>query len=551
MAKITIDPLTRIEGHLKVEVTVDGGVVTAAQVSGTMARGIEKLLIGKDTRDATYVTERICGVCFSAHGWTSSLAVEKAHGTTNLPEAARLLRNLIAGACWLHDHPLHFYHLSALDYLDLSVLVNYNGSDTYINKIKELIIAELNHPPIEGEYAGPLLPAYNPDGYSVSDLDTVVSAVQHYLAALQMQVKAKKMSALFSGKQPHQSGIIAGGVTQVPTTAERQAFRYLLDEQINFINNVYVNDVVTLGTGPLLSLARSNVGVGYQNYLAYGGFPEADGSFLYPAGAVINGNLVANSRSTIEPAITEDVTKAWYISGSGGHPSQTIQEFDLEKAGAYSFIKAPRFNDQPMEVGPLARMMVIIKRPEHPAYNHPAVQNLLNLIQQGVQPGAVARHAARALETQILCDAMIRWLDELNDLLGGPGVNGMNPESAGQNVDIHDTAHWDPPASGQGFGMIEAPRGALGHWLKIENHKIDRYACVVPGTWNASPADINGLMGPYEKALIGCPVPDLDNPINVGRIIRSFDPCIACAVHIISPAKSVKKFVVSPGLLLK
>jgi hydrogenase large subunit len=539
MTQITIDPLTRIEGHLKVEINVTDGVVSDAKVSGTMARGIEKLLAGRDPRDATYVTERICGVCFCAHGWTSSLAVEHAHGTTQVPEAARLLRNLIAGACWLHDHPLHFYHLSALDYLDLSVLVNYTGTDTYINKIKDLVVAEVNNPPVDGQYAGPLLPTYNADSNCINDLDTVVACVQHYLDALVMQVKAKKMSAIFAGKQPHQSGIIAGGVTQLPTKNQRLQFQSMLNEQINFINNTYVNDVLTLGTGPLLGLAASTVGVGHPNFLSYGGFPESDGSFLYPEGALVNGTLSSSARSSIESDITEDITNAWYLPGGAGHPSLTSQEFALDKAGAYSFVKAPRYKGYPMEVGPLARMMVAINRPDHPAYNHSATQTFLSLVQQGVQPGAVARHAARALETQILCDAMIRWMNELDGLIEG-GRGG-----SGQQVDIHDTAHWDPPATGQGYGMTEAPRGALGHWIKIADQKIDQYACVVPSTWNASPIDSTGVHGPYEQALIGAPIPDPDNPINVGRIIRSFDPCLACAVHIMTPDGNMKKFIVN------
>ena len=533
---ITIDPVTRIEGHLKAEVTVDGGVVTDAKVSGTMARGIENLLLGRDPRDATYVTERICGVCFGAHGWTSCLAVEQAHGTRVLPEAARLIRNLTVGACWLHDHPLHFYHLSALDYLDLTALASYDGSDTHIQKIRDLAVCELDNPPIEGEYAGPLLPHYDytKGGFWINDLDTVVMAVQHYLDALVMQVKAKRMSALLSGKQPHQSGMIVGGVTQKPSYSTRQEFRNMLMEQIDFVNNVYVNDVVTLGTGPLLGLATSPVGVGHQNYLAYGGFPEGDGSFLYPEGAIVNGSLVANSRATIEPSLSEDVTNSWYTSGGGGHPSSSSQIFDLEKTGAHSFIKAPRFQGNPMEVGPLARMMVAINRPDHPAHNHPATQQLISLVNAGVQPGAVARHAARALETQILCDAMVRWLDELEVVDSHP------------RVQIHDTAHWDPPSGAAihtGVGMTEAPRGALAHWVAVQSEVIDHYACVVPTTWNASPTDNSGNRGPYEEALIGCPVDDTDNPVNVVRIIRSFDPCIACAVHVISPKGDMKKFV--------
>jgi Ni,Fe-hydrogenase I large subunit len=536
---ITIDPITRIEGHLKVEVTVDGGVVKDARVSGTMARGLEKMLLGKDPRDASYVMERICGVCFASHGWTSCQAIETAHGTKVLPEAARLLRNLIVGAAWLHDHPLHFYHLSALDYLDLSVLANYTGSDKYIKKIKDRVIAEIGHPPIEGEYAGPLLPAYQPDAFCINDLDTVVMAVQHYLEALLMQVKAKKMSALFAGKQPHQSGIVAGGVTQAPDRATRDTFAAMLDEQIQFINNVYVADVVALGTGPLLGLAKSTVGVGHQNYLSYGGFPEADASYLYPEGAVINGVLATSDRASIEQGITEDVTLGWYVEGTDGHPSRTAQLFDLEKAGAHTFVKAPRYQGYPMEVGPLARMIVAMNRPDHPAYNHSAVQTLKSLIQQGVQPGAVARHAARALETLMLCDAMKRWLSELNNLFAASDLDAST-----RAPDIHDTPHWDPPASGRGYGMMEAPRGALGHWIKVTKHKIGHYACVVPGTWNAGPSDAAGIKGPYEEALIGCPIPDPENPINVGRIIRSFDPCIACAIHVITPSGKVNKFLV-------
>ena len=530
MALVTIDPITRIEGHLRADVQVDGGVVTSAQVSGTMARGIEALLVGRDPRDATYVTERICGVCFGAHGWTSCLAVEQAHGTTQLPEAARLLRNLLVGACWLHDHPLHFYHLSALDYLDLTVLTTYTGDDPNIIQIRDLIL---------NGTAGPLTPFYAPDAYSITDLNTVVMAVQHYLEALLMQAKAKKMSALLAGKQPHQSGMVVGGVTQLPDDATLNLFESMLTEQIDFINNVYVSDVVTLGTGPLLPLALSNVGVGHQNYLSYGGFPEGDGSFLYPEGAIVDGSLVTSSRADIEGDLSEDVTNSWYDSATGGHPSQTQQIFDLGSSG-YSFVKAPRYDGNPMEVGPLARMMVAINRPDHPAYSHAATQTLIDLVvNQGVQPNAVARHAARALETQILCDGMVRWLDELRDMMANA--------RPGRPLQIHDTRHWDPPTSPgdrYGVGMTEAPRGSLAHWVKIADNSgptkvIDQYACVVPTTWNASPGN-----GPYEEALIGCPVPDEDNPINVVRIIRSFDPCIACAVHVITPKGDTKKYVV-------
>jgi len=531
---ITVDPVTRIEGHLKAEVTVrDDGTVKDADVSGTMARGIEKLLKGKDPRDASYVTARICGVCFGAHCWTSCRAVEDANDA-QLPEAARLLRNLIIGACWLHDHPLHFYHLAALDYLDLTAL-----PDTH--PVKQLINA--------GD-AGPLLPRYKPgdaDAFIINDPGLVEHCVQSYLTNLAMQIKAKKMSALFAGKQPHQSGIVVGGVTELPSRSKRDQFRWMLEEQIEHINDVYLADIVALavgdppGTGPLYPAAIINHGVGHQNYLSYGGFPEAGGSFMYPEGAIVNGVLVASDRATIEAGLYEDVTSSHYGATTGGHPKDTEQIFDLSRG--HSFVKAPRFTHEgdkyPMEVGPLARMMVAINRPDHPAHSHWATQYLIDLVTiYGVKPGTVARHGARCLETVILCDRMKAWLDELEDLIetSGSGMHGIG-------VQIHDTAAWEPRANVQGWGMTEAPRGALAHWIKTDGAaKIDRYACVVPTTWNASPTDGSGNRGPYEEALMS--LSGMATQLNIVRVIRSFDPCIACAVHVIKPDGDVEKFMI-------
>ncbi len=531
MAQLIIDPVTRIEGHLKIDVNIENNLIDYANLSGTMARGIENLLIGKDSRDAVYVTERICGVCFTAHGWASSIAVEKAHGTTNLPEATYLIRNLIAGGAWLHDHPLHFYHLSALDFIDITVLGEYTGADANLIKVKNLVNKEIANPPVDGSFAGPFVPTFAPDEYSIRDLDTVATLVLHYIKALEIQSKAKKMSAIFGGKQPHQSSIIPTGVTLFPSSAQRAQYREILDELSSFVNDVYVSDVLSLGTNELFELAQTDLGVGYQNYLSNGAFQGSDGSKIYPAGVVINGNLVETDTAVIEANITEDVSSAWYNSVSAGHPSISKQEFDLDK-DAYSFVKAPRYNNQPMEVGPLARMIVASKQPNHPAYSHPAVQQFIGLIEAGVKPGVVARHAARALETQILCDSMYNWLDRLDELA-----------SSGETT-IQDTSHWNPPTSGSGTGLTEAPRGALGHWINITNSKIGNYACVVPTTWNASPKDSNGFNGPMEEALLGCPIPDESNPINIGRIIRSFDPCLACAVHTVSPKGDLTPFLI-------
>jgi len=535
--RIVIDPMTRIEGHLRIEVDVDNGKVSNARVSGTMARGLESLLKGRDPRDATYVTERVCGVCFSAHGWTSSMAVEMAQGTTALPEAARLVRNLVVSAAWLHDHVLHFYLLALPDFLDMLKIADYQGDDSTIQKLRDLIAAELKNKPMDGRYAAPFLPSYLKDEHCVTDLDTVVTLMQHYFAAIKIQRQAKKMSAMLGGKQPHQSAIVAGGVTNLPGSGALSNFSTLLEDQAEFIENTYIKDVLDLTKGSLKNLAMSEVGVGYQNYLCYGGFPEQGGDFVYPAGAIVNEELIATSRAEIEPAISEDVVCSWYIADSGGHPKQSGEAFDLEKPDAYSFIKAARFNGQSMEVGPLARMIIAAKRSDHPAYNHQSVQELKNLIAEGFRPGVVLRHAARALEMRLLIEAMRRWVIELKDLI----PSGPIPISS---TKIHDSAHWAPPATGDGCGMSEAPRGSLGHWIQVSGSKVSHYACVTPTTWNASQTDSSGLTGPIEEALKNCPVPDLDNPISIARIVRSFDPCIACAVHVMSPGGRMRRFAI-------
>lgn len=504
--RIVIDPVTRIEGHLRVEIEVADGKVKEAWAVGTMARGMEVLLIGKDPRDATYVTERVCGVCAGSHGWVSSVAVENAHGAA-LPETARVLRNLMLGAMWLHDHPLHFYHLSALDYLDITAVAAYKGSDRGLLGVKDKVSALIKM----GDTA-PLTPRYKPDEFCVKDPEMVTTAVAHYLQALEMQARARKMSAILGGKQPHQSTIVAGGVTMLPNAQLVEQFRSMLNEQADFIRNVYVADVLAFGAGPLLPLAKAGVGGGFGNFLSFGGFPLKDNGWLFKPGVVFDKNL-SRVESFDQKEITEQVKNSWYEDSADGlHPSKGTTVFSLDKQGAYSFVKTPHYKDRPMEVGPLARMMV--QQPKE----------LMDIIgKYGIQTGAVARHAARAVETLLLLDAMYNWLDELVGLIGKGETR------------IHDTEHWDPPAAGEGMGLLEAPRGGLGHWISIKDHKIANYQMVVPTTWNFCPKNDKGVRGPLEEALIGVPVPDPENPINVVRVIRSFDPCLACAIHIIKP----------------
>jgi Ni,Fe-hydrogenase I large subunit len=423
------------------------------------------------------------------------------------------------GAEYIYDHPLHFYQLSALDYIDIMAIANYTGKDKELLSVKDKIVGL-----VQAKDTYPLTPRYEPDEFSVKDPEIVIHAVRNYLKALKMHAKARNMGAIWGGRTPHYQNIVVGGVTSFPDINQLARFRTMLDEQAKFIQEVYIADVLLFGKGPLWPLAKMGVGGGHYNYLAYGDFQkDAEGkSLLFPAGVIIGldpANIKVDPVDTDK--ITESVKHAWYKAKKPVHPYDGEQIFDLDKKNAYSFVKAPRYDGKPMEVGPLARM-IIAKNPD-----------LLGLVKEGAKPGAVARHAARALETKLIVDACYVWLDQLLSEMTKPGFK------------IHDTDHWDPPESGMGAGFHEPPRGALGHWIKIKNKKIENYQAIVPSTWNASPRCEKGVRGQYEESLIGAPVPDPNNPVNIVRIIRSFDPCLACAVHIIDPqTNEIKKFVI-------
>jgi len=516
--KITIDPVTRLEGHLKIDVEINDGKVTDAWSSGTMARGFEALLSGKDPRDAPYITSRFCGVCYSVHQLASSRALDAAFGA-KVPWGGELIRNLVMGAEYIYDHVLHFYQLSALDYIDIMAVANYTGKDKDLLAVKDKIVGL-----VKNNDTYPLTPRYEPDEFTVKDPDMVITAVKHYLDALKMHAKARNMGAIWGGRTPHYQNIVVGGVTSYPDINQVERFRAMLDAQARFVNEVYIPDVLAFGTGPLWPLAEMGVGGGHLNYLSYGDFkkdPEGK-SLVFPAGVIVGldpGNIKVGAVN--QDGIAESVKFAWYKENKPVHPYNGEQVFDLDKKDAYSFVKAPRYEGKPMEVGPLARM-IVAKNPD-----------LLGLVQKGAKPGAVARHAARAIETKLVVDACYDWLDQLLAEMTKPGFR------------IHDTDHWDPPDSGMGAGFSEPPRGALGHWIKVKDRKIENYQAVVPSTWNASPRCENGVRGQYEESLIGAPVPDPKNPLNVVRIIRSFDPCLACAVHVIDPkTNEIRKFVI-------
>ncbi|MBW2036181.1 MAG: nickel-dependent hydrogenase large subunit, partial [Deltaproteobacteria bacterium] len=382
--KIVVDPVTRIEGHLKVTVEVENGKVKDAWSSGTMARGFEALLHGKDPRDAPFVTSRICGVCYSVHQLTSARALDMAFGA-KVPWGGTLLRNLAMGAQFIYDHILHFYHLSALDYLDIMAIAKYSGKDKGLNAVRDKIVGL-----VKAGDTFPLTPRYKPDEFCVKDPELVTTAVKHYVDALAMQAKARNMGAIFGGRQPHYQSIVVGGFTQLPDINQVARFRTMLDEQAKFVNEVYIPDVLAFGTGPLFPLAKIGLGGGHYNYLAYGALEldRAGKKLVFPSGVITGMDPAKIKVDPFDPnKITESVKHSWYKKDKPQHPYNGRQDFDMDRKDAYSFVKAPRYDGKPMEVGPLARMLVA-KNPD-----------VLGLLKKGVKPGVVARHAARAIET--------------------------------------------------------------------------------------------------------------------------------------------------------
>lgn len=508
MSKIIVDPITRIEGHLKVEVITENGVVKEAQSSGVLFRGLEIILKGRDPRDAQRITQRICGVCPTSHSIAAALNLDSAFNIANkIPDNGRIVRNLILGAAHIADHILHFYHLAALDYVDVTKVASYEGNDSTLNSMKEFIQ--------RGELA-PFVPRYEGD-YRLSD-PMNIEASAHYIKALEIRRKAQEMLAIFGGKMPHNMAVVPGGITEIITVDKITSFLWRLNELRDFIDNVYVPDV--------LAVAEAypdyfEIGAGCGNLLSYGSFDlMGNNSDLTKRERLLKQGTVSTDLklgSLDINKIMEYVKHSWYAdSSSGKHPNQGETRPQPGKEGAYSWIKAPRYDGKVYEVGPLARMAVTY------ASGEPTVRNLIDsaLSRFKASPEALfsvlGRHAARALYTKYVADSMPDWLLQLK-----PG------EPAYMDYNIPDEA--------TGMGLVEAARGALGHWIEIKDKKIANYQCVVPSTWNLSPKDDKEQPGPVEQALIGTKIRDESNPFEIGRIVRSFDPCLACAVHIITP----------------
>ena len=477
--EITISPMTRIEGHLDIKVTVDTvdgqQQVTDAHCSGTMFRGFEKILIGRDPRDATHYTQRICGVCPVSHAMASAMALESAFEV--VPAAnGRILRNLVLGANYIQSHVLHFYHLAAPDYINTSGILDIS----------------------------PWTPRFVTDDMVTGD--TAAALVAHYVQALAIRRKAHQMGAIFGGRLPMAANFVPGGSSETVTQAKINAFADLLTEMQAFIDDVHIPDVLAVAG---IFSDYEEIGVGAGNLLSYGVFDLDDDGGAKLLG---RGRITEGTPGTVAPEqITEYVKHSWYTPASGGlNPSDGVTEPDVTKEGAYSFVKSPRYQDVVHEVGPLARMKV-----------------------SGEYSGQVSvidRIAARAMEAKLVADAMVGWLGELE------------PD---QPVYVPS----DTPTNAEGIGLTEAPRGALGHWIDISHGEIARYQVITPTAWNASPLDGLdtegvGQHGAIEQALIGTPVEDEDQPIELLRVVHSFDPCLACAVHLVRPGRKVAEAVI-------
>ena len=555
MTHVVVDPVTRIEGHLRIEAEVDGGRVKEAWSSSTMFRGVELILKGRDPRDAWAFTQRICGVCTTVHAIASIRAVENAIGATP-PANARLLRNLIIASQCVQDHVVHFYHLHALDWVDIVSALKADSaktaglaqsisdwplsSPTYFAAVQNRIKGFVGRGQL-----GPFANAYW--GHSAYKLppEANLMAVAHYLEALDWQREIIKIHAILGGKNPHLQSFLVGGMA-TPLDPDQQAainagsiaaIRSLMQKARDFVARVYIPDLLAVAS---FYKEWAGYGAGVGNYLVYGEYPEDDAkqpTFFLPSGVIRNRDL-----SKVEPfdqqKITEHVKHSWYEYAGGDdqglhpwsgetQPTYTGPEPPYERLqtdGKYSWLKAPRYDGEPMEVGPLSRMLV--------AYGsgHPRVKELVGtvLTKLGVGPAALfstlGRVAARGIETLVLAERMETWLDQLT----------ANMER--NDLRIHDNAKWDPsswPKECSGAGFHEAPRGALGHWVHIKDGTIVNYQCVVPSTWNAGPRDAGGKRGPYEEALLGTPVADPEQPLEILRTVHSFDPCMACGVHVV------------------
>ena len=497
MATIIADPVARIEGHLKVRLEIDDGtnVITNAELTGNMYRGFENFIIGQAPVDAPLITQRVCGVCPTAHGVASVLAMDDA-ARVQAPLNGIIMRNLIHGAEYLHSHLLHFYHLALQDYIDMP-----EGLDG----------VALNKGPWAPVYGKPQLRIYNDGGAIKADLDSLIGS---YLGALEMRRKAHTVGAIIAGKQPHAASIIGGGCSAKLNATDVNNMTTLVTEIRDFIQNSYIPDLDLL-FDPVTGYYNdyNSIGTGSGKLLSYGVFRQGTGSttnMLIKRG-------IYNGASVVEVMdhnnIIEDIAAGWYTGSDNLHPGNGETNPDPAKVGGYSWLKAPRYktdgiNKDVYEVGPLARMVV-----------------------NGSYPANISvadREKARGVEALLVANAMLGWLTEIGGRLSEPSY-----------------VPYEVPPSTAGVGLTEAIRGALGHWVEYDAQgKIAHYQIITPTCWNASPEDADSVHGTIEQALIGVAVADPSQPVEAMRVIHSYDPCLACAVHVVRPNGKLQEFIV-------
>jgi quinone-reactive Ni/Fe-hydrogenase large subunit len=545
-----------------------------------MFRGIETILKGRDPRDCGLMAMRICGVCTGTHYQRSIEAVEDAFDIT-IPKNARLVRNLIQGALYVHDHLVHFYHLHALDFVDVVAATKadpyktaaeaakcahvagvapYTSDPSEFKLIQDRIIKFVK----EGRLGIFGNGYWGNDHYELTPEQNLIG-VAHYLQALDIQRDMAKMQAVFGGKNPHPQSIVVGGVTcvqDIKNPARIALFKELLRSSTEFVKRAYLPDVYMAGTmyaeeatdADATYKGIGGTGGGILSYMSYGDFRLDDTGFyksdlLFPAGIVMDGDITKAFEVDTDK-ITEDVTHAWYEgTGAPEHPYEgtTIPKFTgmekkedgysyLKTDEKYSWIKSPLYDGKKVEVGPLARMVIGYVKGDEKITKY--VGNFLKRANLPVTVlfSTVGRTAARAIETELMCDVMMDWTNEL-----------------AKNAAMGDLSTWTEfdfdavSVSTRGQGLAEAPRGALGHWVKIEDGKIENYQAIVPSTWNAGPRDADGQLGAYEASLIGTKVADPEQPLEIIRTIHSFDPCIACAVHVVdTKGKELAVYKVDP-----
>jgi len=567
--RVVVDPITRIEGHLRAEVVVgDDGVVEDAFVSSTLWRGLEVIAKGRDPRNVPLLMQRICGVCTYSHYLKSTMAVEDALGI-KIPLNAELVRTLMNAALFMHDHVVHFYHLHGVDWVDIvsalsadeekasKLAFKYTDSPiaTGVNdlkKVKETVGKFAKNP----QGLGPFANAYwGHPTYHMSPEQNLI-ALSHYLKALEMQRMAAQMLAIFGGKQPHPQSLVVGGVScvmDILDPARMGEYMVKFKKMADFVNNAYVADIKM--AAEVYATEGSVVKpMGVKNFMAYKDFMIGRDQYLFESGYILNADLKKVFEIN-EDLITEEATHSWYADNEPLHPydgktnpnytgfvdgesvgpdGNMIHSKLIDENAKYSWIKSPRYDGKPMEVGPLACLLVSY------AKGNKIVQDTVNgfLKDTGLPVDALfttlGRTAARALQCKIIAENALVAFNNLIENLK------VDQETCAPYVIDKDKEY-------KGRGMGDVPRGMLSHWIRIKNGVCENYQAVVPSTWNASPKDAKGQHGPYEADLIGLKIADLSKPLEIIRIIHSYDPCIACAVHVMdTKGNKLSEYKVDP-----